>query len=354
MADDSGEKTEEATPQKREDFRKKGQVAQTKELSSFLTLAGACLCFWMLSGFWFGQVSELIAVIFGDYVSANIRMEDNKTAVMFALEKTFYILAPIFLMALILSASSSLVQVGILYNEEALKPDLKKINPMSGLKRLFSMKSVVEGIKAVTKVTLVAAIVGIIVKEEVVHVPTLIQLSVGQLFDYFGEITIKLIGAVAVFMAILSGFDYAFQKYDMEKQMRMSKQEIKEEHKNREGDPLIKQRIRRTQREMANKRMMADVPKADVIVTNPTHIAVAIKYEQGWMAPMIVAMGADNVAQKIKEIAKENKIPIVENKPLARTIFKTLKVGAVVPRELFQAVAEILAYVYKLKNKVRV
>lgn len=353
MADDSGDKTEEATPQRREDFRKRGQVAQTKELSSFLTLAGACLCFWMLSGFWLEQVTELIGVIFGDYISSNIRMEDNRTAVMFAIKKAFYILAPIFLMAFILSAASSLVQVGILYNEEALKPDLKKINPMSGLKRLFSMKSLVEGIKAVFKVTLVASIVALIVKEEIVQVPLLIEMTVEQLFEYFGDISIKLIGAVAIFMAVLAGFDYGFQRYDLEKQMKMSKQEVKEEHKNREGDPLIKQRIRRTQREMANKRMMADVPKADVIITNPTHISVAVKYEQGWMAPMVVAMGADNVAQKIREIAKENKIPIVENKPLARTMFKTLKVGAVVPRELFQAVAEVLAYVYKLKNKVR-
>jgi flagellar biosynthetic protein FlhB len=271
---------------------------------------------------------------------------------MFVLKKALFVLAPIFLVALIFAMSSSLMQVGILYNEEALKPDLKKIDPMAGLKRLFSMRSIVEGVKAVAKVVMVATIVMLIVKEEVVRVPVLVQFSVEQLFSYFGDISIKLIAAVGVFMLVLAGFDFAFQKFDMEKQMRMSKQEIKEEHKNREGDPLIKSRIRRTQREMANKRMMADVPTADVIVTNPTHIAVAIKYEKGWMAPMIVAMGADLVAEKIKTIAKENKIPVIENKPLARAMFKTLKVGSVIPRELFQAVAEVLAYVYKLKNRV--
>lgn len=352
MADDSGEKTEEATEQRREDFRKRGQVAQTKELSSALTFMGACLCFWLLSSFWLEQASDLIRVIMSDYVHDHIRMEDNKTATMFVLKKALFVLAPIFLVALVFAMSSSLMQVGILYNEEALKPDLKKIDPMAGLKRLFSMRSIVEGVKAVAKVIMVATIVMLIVKEEVVRVPVLVQFSVEQLFAYFGDISIKLIAAVGVFMLILAGFDFAFQKFDMEKQMRMSKQEIKEEHKNREGDPLIKSRIRRTQREMANKRMMADVPTADVIVTNPTHIAVAIKYEKGWMAPMIVAMGADLVAEKIKGIAKENKIPVVENKPLARAMFKTLKVGSVIPRELFQAVAEVLAYVYKLKNRM--
>lgn len=352
-ADDSGEKTEEATPQKREDFRKRGQVAQTKELGSFFALMGACLCFWMLSSFWIGQVSELIQTIVGDYASSHIRMADTRSAMMFAVEKATFIVAPVFGMALLLSLASSIVQVGFLYNEEALKPDLKKIDPIGGFKRVFSMKSVVEGVKAVAKVSLVACIAALIIREELVTVPVLIEFTVEQLFSYFGDITIKLIGSVGIFMGILAGFDYAFQKFDLEKQMRMSKQEIKEEHKNREGDPLIKSRMRRAQREMANKRMMADVPKADVVITNPTHIAVAIQYQKGWMAPMIVAMGADNVAQKIREIAKESKVPIVENKPLARTMFKTLKVGSVIPRELFQSVAEVLAYVYRLKNKVK-
>ncbi|MEE6249680.1 MAG: flagellar biosynthesis protein FlhB [Bdellovibrionota bacterium] len=354
MADDSGEKTEEATAQRREDFRKRGQVAQTKELGSFLTLIGACASIWLLGAFWMEQVSELIQVIFSDYVHAHTRIEDHKIASLFALKKMAFLLGPVFLIALILAMTSSLVQVGILYNEEALKPDLKKIDPISGLKRIFSMKSVVEGVKAVAKVSVVAFIVYLILKDEINTVPVLVEFTVQQLFAYFGDVTVKLIGAVGMFMGILAAADYGFQRFDLEKQMRMTKQEVKEEHKNREGDPLIKSRIRRTQREMANKRMMSDVPKADVIVTNPTHIAVAIKYEQGWMAPMVIAMGADKVAEKIKAIAKENKIPVVENKPLARTIFKTLKVGSVIPRELFQSVAEVLAYVYKLKKKVRV
>jgi flagellar biosynthetic protein FlhB len=154
-------------------------------------------------------------------------------------------------------------------------------------------------------------------------------------------------------MAVLSAADYFFQRWELEKEMRMTKQEIKEEAKSREGDPLIKSRVRKIQREMANRRMMEKVPKADVIITNPTHIAVALKYSENLPAPQLVAKGGDLVAEKIKEIARENNIPIVENKPLARTIFKTLKLGQVIPRELFVAVAEVLAYVYKLKRKAR-
>jgi flagellar biosynthetic protein FlhB len=154
-------------------------------------------------------------------------------------------------------------------------------------------------------------------------------------------------------MTILAGIDYAYQRWELEKKMKMTKQEVKEEVKSREGDPQIKARIRRIQRDMATKRMMEDVPKADVIITNPTHIAVALKYSADLPAPKLLAKGADLVAEKIKEVAKEHRIPIVENKPLARTIYKTLKIGHVIPRELFNAVAEVLAYVYKLKRKVR-
>jgi flagellar biosynthetic protein FlhB len=154
-------------------------------------------------------------------------------------------------------------------------------------------------------------------------------------------------------MLVLALADYFYQRWDLEKKMMMTKQEVKEEHKQREGDPMIKSRIRRIQREMASKRMMSEVPKADVIITNPTHIAVVLKYSDNLPAPQLIAMGADFVAEKIKEIAREHNIPIVENKPLARTIFKTMKIGQVVPRELFVAVAEVLSYVYRLRRKRR-
>lgn len=352
MADDAGEKTEEATQQRREDFRKRGQVAQTKEFGSFLLLIGACLCIWMLGGFFLDQVRELYEYIIGDFLVESVRNSDYKTVATFAIQKSLLILAPVLGLSFILSALSSLLQIGFLYNEEALQFKIEKLNPVSGFKRIFSMRSLVEGLKAVAKVLIVGSIVALIVRDELVRVPFLIEYSVEQLFSYFGDISLKLLGTVGIFMGVLAALDYGFQRFDLEKQMRMSKQEVKEEHKNREGDPLLKAKIRRQQREMANKRMMSDVPKADVIITNPTHIAVAIQYIPGTLAPVILAMGADKTAEKIKEIARENNIAIVENKPLARTIYKTLKVGHLIPRELFQAVAEVLAYVYRLKNRM--
>ena len=168
---------------------------------------------------------------------------------------------------------------------------------------------------------------------------------------YIGTIVFKLCFSVGIISLALALGDYFFQRWDLERKMMMTKQEVKEEVKQREGDPMIKARIRRIQREMANKRMMADIPKADVIVTNPTHIAIALKYSAELPAPQVIAKGADLIAERIREIAREHNIPIVENKPLARTIYKTLKIGQVVPRELFIAVAEVLSYVYKLKKR---
>ena len=246
---------------------------------------------------------------------------------------------------------SSVMQVGFLVNEEALKFDIKKIDPFAGIKRLVSMRSFVEGLKAVFKLTSVGVIVYLVFRAEIDQLPALIHLSVAQVFVYLGSVTFKLVAGVGAFMFILAGADFLFQKWDLEKKMRMTKQEVKEEHKSREGDPLIKARIRRTQREMAQRRMMEDVPKADVIVTNPTHIAVAIKYDATMVAPTIVAKGAGAIAEKIKEVARLNDVPIMENKPLARTIYKTLKIGQTIPRELYTAVAEVLSYIFRLKKR---
>jgi len=173
-----------------------------------------------------------------------------------------------------------------------------------------------------------------------------------QLFGYVNDITLKLFAGVGFFMMVIAGADYFFQRFDLEEKMKMTKQEVKEELKSREGDPLIKSRIKKVQRELAMRRMMDDVPKADVIITNPTHIAVAICYDQTMIAPKILAKGAGDVAERIKEKAREHDIPIVENKPLARLIYKTIEIGHSIPRELYTAVAEVLSYVYKLKKKV--
>lgn len=347
------ERTEEATQQRRDDFRKRGQVAQTKELGSVLVLLTSALLFWFLGRFFLQQVSEIVTQSLGPYLLDAARGDDYTPAILFVVKKGLMVAAPLLGLLYIMSIASTVIQVGFLNNEEAMEFNLERLNPVEGFKRILSLKAIVEGLKSVLKVVLIVAVVALLVKDQIVKVPMLLSLSINQLVVFMGDLTIRLLGGVGIFMAVIAAADYFFQRWQLEQQMRMTKQEVKEEHKSREGDPMIKARIRRIQREMANKRMMADVPKADVVITNPTHIACALKYDPATMpAPILIAKGADKVAEKIKEIARANNVPVMENKPLARTIFKTMKIGHVIPRELFTAVAQVLSYVYKLKKRV--
>lgn len=345
------EKTEEPTQQRREDFRKRGQVAQSKELASAILLLASILLFGTGGEYFLEKLTDVFTMSFTDYLVKSVREGDWIVAAGFAVKSVIYITIPIFGMIWILAFASGAMQVGFLYNEEALQFKPERLNPTEGFKKIFSMRSLVEGLKAVAKVMVVGGIAYLILNDEIRILPQLVTFSVHQLFSYIGTVTLKLIAAVSFFVLVIAGLDFLFQKYDLEKKMMMSRQEVKEEMKSREGDPLIKARIKKVQRELAQKRMMEDVPKADVIVTNPTHISVALKYSDAMIAPQIIAMGADHLAFKIREVATENNIPIVENKPLARAIFKNLKIGQTIPRELYTAVAEVLSYVFKLQKK---
>ncbi len=354
MADDGEERTEEATQTRRDDFRKRGQVAMTKELSSVLMLFGTALVLWFLGKFFLQQITDIVTESIGPFLVTAARQGDYQPAVLFVLKKAVLVLGPLFGMLIITSIGSTILQVGLLNNEEVFNWSLDKLNPVEGMKRLFSLKAIGEGLKSILKLIVVGAVVYSLVKDQIVKVPTLSSFSISQLMAFAGDLLLRLMAGVGVFLAVVAAADYFFQRWTLEKQMRMTKQEVKEEHKSREGDPMIKARIRRIQREMANKRMMADVPKADVIITNPTHIACAVKYDPKTMAaPLLIAKGADAIAEKIREIARENGIPIMENKPLARTMFKSMKIGQVIPRELFKAIAEVLSYVYKLKRRTK-
>lgn len=353
MADeqDSGERTEEATPQRREEFRKQGQVAMTRELGSALLLFGSAVVIWFLGRYFSNQIVFIYKQLLGTFAGTYGKTGEFGPVVKFAGLQLLFVVGPVFLVAGALAFAATTLQVGFMTNTESINPNLDKINPINGFKRIFSLRSVVEGIKATIKVSLVGLIAFIILKSEFSTIPRLSDVSIEQLIHYFGSVTTKLLFGIGLFMVALAILDYAYNYWDLEKRMMMTKQEVKEEIKSREGNPQIKARIRRIQRDIATKRMMESVPKADVIITNPTHIAIALKYDANLPAPQILAKGADLIAEKIKEIARQNNIPIVENKPLARTIFKTLKIGQVIPRELFHAVAEILAYVYRLKKK---
>lgn len=352
MAESSdNEKTEDPTPQRREDFRKRGQVAQSREFASVFVLLTSLMAMWLLGRFFLEQIHQVFTRSFSDYVLSGSRDEDWIPAAQFAATKSVLIVGPLAGLLWLVNVASSVVQIGFLQNEEALKFDFKKIDPVEGFKRIFSLRALVEGLKALLKMIFVGLIVYIIISNEAQSVPQLINYDVQSLFNYMGMLTLKLFGWVGFFMLGLAGSDYLFQRWDLEKKMRMTKQEVKEEIKSREGDPLIRARVRKLQREMANRRMMDDVKKADVIITNPTHIAVALQYTKEMIAPKVIAKGAGEIAERIKKQAKEFNIPIVENKPLARTIYKTLKIGQAIPRELYAAVAEVLSYIFRLKKK---
>ena len=351
MSDDSGEKTEEATSQRREDFRKQGRVAQTRELSSVLVLFAGVGLVSLMSKFFFTQWREVFSHSFGDEMISAVRYGRLTEALTFAAGKTALIMAPILVIFWIIGFASSVIQTGFLYNEEALQIKWEHLNPVAGMQRLINLKALVEGAKSLVKLVLILTISYWLLRAQIRQLPQLMQYDVPSLFVFLGHVSIRLLAGVGLFMTVLAGADYFYQRWTLEREMRMSKQEIKEEHKAREGDPMIRARIKRAQREAASRRMMDDVPKADVIVVNPTHIAIAIKYDETMVAPKIVAKGADIVADKIREIAKEHNIPIVQNIPLARTMFKTLKIGAAIPKELYTAVAEVLSYVYKLRRR---
>lgn len=352
MAEEGGERSEEPTQQRREDFRNRGQVAQTRELGSVLLLFTSLLCIWFLGRFFFAQIHSLFQTTIGSGMVPAVRDGSTSALMLQAFKTSAFIVGPMVGILWIMSIASSVLQIGFLTNQEALTFKPERLDPVQGFKRIFSLRSLMEAVKALFKICCVGAIAYMVIKGELAQVPQLVNFTVGQIFSFLGTMIFKLTLGVGTFMAVLAGMDFLFQRWDLEKQMRMTKQEVKEEHKSREGDPLIKARIRRIQREMATRRMMNDVPKADVVITNPTHIAVALRYADNMIAPTVVAKGAGLIAEKIKKIAKENGVPVIENKPLARAMFKTLKIGQMIPKELYTAVAEVLSYVYRLKKKV--
>lgn len=351
MAEQDDERTEQATDARREEFRKRGQVAHSKELGTAFVFLMAAGTVYALGKYLFKNIYDAFNTLLGPSLVSTVKGGQLTELLFFVGTKLIFILFPIFLFALIIGVASHVIQTGFLQVEDALTPDVNKINPLNALKRIFSMKGLVEFLKAALKMAIIFLSMYFLLKGEVHQIPYLSGFSVEQIMSYFGTVLFKLLLGTGLFMLVLAGADYFFQRWQLEKEMMMTKQEIKEEHKSREGDPLIKARVRKIQREVANRKMMLEVPKADVVITNPTHIAVVLKYSEKLPAPQLVAMGADFMAEKIKQLAREHNIPVVENKPLARTIYKTMKIGQIIPKELFVAVAEVLSYVFRLKKK---
>ncbi|CAG37403.1 flagellar biosynthesis protein FlhB [Desulfotalea psychrophila] len=346
-----GERTEDASSKRREDFRKKGQVAQSKEVQT-AALFTLLLLFWSFYIGIFGRkLLILIQSIWQSLESFSPTPSQTMQLALFVIKECAIILAPLFLLVVIVGIASSFFQIGWLFTTKPLSPDFSKMNPIAGFGRFFSKKSFIEVIKSLSKVTLIGWLAFSTIIEHFNEALVQTDTSPMATLVFIGVTASLIVAKVCAILILLAFIDFLYVKWEMEEKMKMTKQEQKEEFKESEGDPHIKSQIRAIQQEMARKRMMADVPGADVIITNPTHISIALRYRAGQdQAPIIVAKGVDFVAMKIREIARENSIPIIENPPVARMLHK-IEIGGSVPEEMFAVVAEILAHVYSLKGK---
>lgn len=346
------EKTEEATPKKKSEARKKGQVARSKDVGLAITMVTCTLVILLLSSMIVGNLKDTMIYFLQSGMLQDINEMSIKSIVITILLKAGLCILPVVIPIMIAGIVASLMQTGFLLTGEPLKPKFSKLNPISGFKNMFSKKSFVDLLKNLAVVTVIGFIGFLYVRD---NYDKILQISNTYLPSLGGQVQDLVVGIffqVSLVLVIIAAADYFVQFRFHQKDLRMTKQEIKEEYKQMEGDPQIKSKIKQKQREMATRRMMASVADATVVITNPTHLSIALKYEEGNNeAPKVVAKGADLVALKIKEVAKENDVPIMENKPLARMIYEQVDIDREVPQEMYQAVAEILAMVYKLKNK---
>ncbi|MGD9733532.1 MAG: flagellar biosynthesis protein FlhB [Desulfamplus sp.] len=347
-----GEKTEDASERKLTKAREQGQVGKSMELPSVFVLLAGVVALRMFAP----MIYKNCLAILDDTLrfEAVPLMTDSEVINLFFRysEIMFLMLIPILAAVFFAAAASNLFQVGFHISWEAIQPKFSKINPLSGFTRLFSPKSLVELVKSILKLVIVFLIAWSAVHGEIDNVIRLYDHSISFILLYIMDLSFTIVIRILLVMMLLAILDFAYQKWQFLQDQKMTKQEVKEEFKQTEGDPQIKSKIRQIQAQAARQRMMAEVPKADVIVTNPTRLAVAVKYDGAEMdAPMVTAKGSGAVAANIRRIAEDAGVPLVENKELARNLYSMVDIGQTVPPDLFQAVAEVLAYVYKLKGK---
>lgn len=354
-----GEKTEPATEKKLSDARKEGQVAKSKEVGNALTLLVMFLLLRMWVGTLGGQLMGLFSAFYSripdTLVNWNGYLPQRDMFLLFRqlLLNVLTIMAPVLALTFALAIVADVVQVKWQVTTKPLMPKFSKLNPINGFKRIFSVNSLVELIKAILKIGLLLYVSYSYLKDKVPYIFMLYDIPLLQAIQLIGQLVIDLGIRIAVVYILIAAGDYIYQKVKFSRDMRMTKQEVKDEYKQQEGDPQVKGKIRQRMQEASRRRMMQSLPQADVVITNPTHYAVAIRYDATVAdAPIVLAKGEDYLARRIKELAKEYDIEIVENKPLARMLYANVDVGQAVPPELYQAVAEVLAFVYHIKGKV--
>jgi flagellar biosynthesis protein FlhB len=355
LANDAyGERTESATPKRREEARSEGKVARSTELTNALALLAGVAGLAFLGGGLMQRLSEL----FRSLLSASPAGLATEAGVYFTFQRLALqitmILLPLLATLVGVGLASNVLQVGFMLTGRPIAPRWSLLDPVEGFKRILSLRSVTELLKSILKVTIVGLIAWLTLKSDLDRLVPLTGADGASLVVQVGAATIRLGVRVGLALLVLGILDYGYQRWEFERSIRMSKQELEEEQKQTEGDPQVKARVRVAQRLLARRRMMVDVAKADVVVTNPTHYAVALKYDRPTMpAPLVVAKGMRKLAERIKEVAKENRVPVVEDPPLARLLYKECEVGSAVPVSVYQAVARVLAYVWKLRGQVQ-
>lgn len=354
---DGGEKTEDATDKKLRDAREEGKVSKSRELGFAFDLLVMFLVLKVFVGYVGTSFLEIFQFVYGnmaDFLKDNGRILTSVAVSRLLAQvigRMFLIVLPFFVFGFVITVLVTVLQVGWKVTTKPMLPKLSKFNPINGFKRILSKDSLFELVKSIAKIGLIAYVAYASIKGKANMIFILYELSLNEAVALLGDIIIDVGLKISIVYMIVGIVDFAYQKHKFKKEMKMTKQEIKDEYKNTEGDPQIKGRIRSKMQEASRRRMMQDVPKADVVITNPTHYAVALKYNEGVdVAPRVVAKGEQYLAQKIKEIAKENNVPLVENKPVARMLYHNIDLGELIPAELYQAVAEILASVYNAKH----
>lgn len=350
----SEERTEAATPRRRQEARKKGQVGKSNEVASALVILIGFSILVAYGPYMFSAIMKWMAWTLSPEVLARMRLTETNVAFLFV--EMFYfcarVLAPLVIVLMVMGIISNVLQVGLLFSTHPITPNFAKLNPFQGFKRLFSLRSVQELFKSLIKIGIVGYISFGAIRAAVPDFVAMMDTDIGAMASMLSRIIAILAFKVSLALVILALLDYMYQKWEFEKSIKMTKQEIKDEYKQREGDPLIRSRIRQRQREIAMMRMMKEVPKADVVITNPVFLAIALKYDAGDMhAPQVVAKGAGQIAERIRDLAEENDVPILVDRPLAQSLYKLCDINEYVPPSLFRAVAEVLAYVYRLGKK---
>jgi flagellar biosynthetic protein FlhB len=349
----NGDKTEKATPRKREKAREEGQVAKSQEVGTAFMFLGVFTALRVFGGWMFDKIHNLFAFGITLIQDMDVVFDLNHVSgyITWLFSQTLIIAMPVFITAAIVGVLSNLIQVGWKITPKALQPKFSRLNPLAGFKRMFSLQALVTLLKSLAKFSVIALVIYNAVKDELDKLPHLAYMGLGEAVNYVADLIVSLGINVGGWFLAVAAADYAYTRLRHSKDLKMTKQEIKEEFKQTEGNPQIKGRIRSKMRETSTLRMMQNVPHADVVITNPTHYAVALGYERDEnKAPVCLAKGADFVARRIKEKATESGVKIVENKEVARALYDSVEVGREIPPELYQAVAEILAYVYRLKK----